>query len=116
KKARDRIILSLGRRQSDRARSRLLDLAQEADAFDLRQTAVRALGFYRDEELLEMLRAWRSDAPPRLRSALDQTTSMIERRLGIENTGRDIDALLEEDFEDGPGGDFESPTGDDASD
>jgi HEAT repeat protein len=93
---RDRALLSLGRRQSDVARMRLMQIAREGDDLDARQHAIRALAFYHSQELVAALKEWKSDAPPELRSTIRQTVKIIENRGAIEDVSRELDSLINE--------------------
>ena len=88
-------ILALGQRRSPRAQKLLLEMAAEAPSVKRRLTALRALSFYADEVLLDHLTAMRPGAPPQVREAVDETHSIISRRLDIRGARQAI-----EDFED----------------
>ena len=90
-----RTLLSLGRRRSPRARERMLEMAKTGSDRKLRQHALRGLAFYRGDDLVDQLKAWRSDAPPELRSTLDQTVQIIENRRAIEDVEDQIEETME---------------------
>ena len=83
--------LALGRRREPESRDQLLQLARKAPEVSLQLAALRALGFYRDEQILKELKFWQRDVSPRLRDALEQTITLLERRLQIESVGESID-------------------------
>ncbi|MFB6373060.1 MAG: HEAT repeat domain-containing protein, partial [Bradymonadaceae bacterium] len=90
-----RALLALGRRRSKQARSRLLKMAKTGSDRKLRQHAIRALAFYKGEDLVRALREWRPDAPPELRNTLDQTVRIIENRGAIDDIKKQIEATME---------------------
>ncbi|MFP4598682.1 MAG: HEAT repeat domain-containing protein [Persicimonas sp.] len=94
---RKHVMLSLGRRRSELAKPRLLEMAKNSGSIDVQRVALRALAFYKDEALLAELTAWREDADPRLRGALRQTIGMIERRTDLGTITEELDEVLEED-------------------
>jgi HEAT repeat protein len=93
---RHRALLSLGRRQSDVGRMRLMQIAREGEDLDARQHAIRALAFYHSQELVAVLKEWKSDAPPELRSTIRQTVRIIENRGAIQDVSRELDSLIEQ--------------------
>jgi len=90
-----RAVMALGRRRSYRARDRLLKLAKTGSDERLRRRAIRGLAFFRGDDLAEKLQAWRSEAPPSLRSTIDQTIGIIQNRDRIDRVRREIDKTLE---------------------
>ena len=93
---RNRALLSLGRRGSDVGRMRLVQIAREGDDLEARQHAIRALAFYRNAELASLLKSWKADAPPELRSTIRQTVQIIENRGSIEEVGDELDSLIKD--------------------
>lgn len=96
-KLRDHVMLALGRRRSQAAMPKLLELAKSSESFDVQQVALRALAFYQDEGLLESLKAWQTNADPKLRSFIEQTITMIERRRTLTSVRQDLDDVLDDD-------------------
>jgi HEAT repeat protein len=94
-----RALLSLGQRRSPRARGRMLKMAKTGSDRKLRQHAIRALAFYRGDDLVDQLEAWRPDAPPELRSTLDQTIQIIENRGAIDDVEDQVEATMEAEEE-----------------
>lgn len=94
---RDHIFMSVGRRRSTKAREQLLDAARHADSVAVQKIALRALAFFEDQALLEALREWRDSADPRLHGSIDQTITMIDRRLSLTSVREDISKVLDED-------------------
>jgi HEAT repeat protein len=94
---RDHVMLSLGRRRSQKAMPKLLEIAKTANETDVRQVALRSLAFYQDESLLADLQAWRETANPDLQSILDQTITMIDRRRSLSSVRSDIEEVLEDE-------------------
>jgi HEAT repeat protein len=94
---RDRIILSLGRRRSQKAMPKLLDIARSAKETDVRQIALRSLAFYQDEALLLELQRWKPSVAPELENILDQAITMIERRRSLSSVTSDLDEVLDKD-------------------
>ena len=90
-----RALLALGRRRSQKARSRLLKMAKTGSDRKLRQHALRALAFYQGDDLIKQLKKWRPDAPPSLRPTVDQTIRIIENRGAIKEVGKQIEATME---------------------
>jgi len=104
-----RALMSLGRRRTDSARSRLLEIAESDYETSRRRRAIRALGFFRDEQLAERLDSWQSQAPPDLRRTIGQTVEIIQNRDRIERVGREIDQTLDlgRDNDSGPSNESE---------
>lgn len=90
-----RALLSLGRRRSAAARSRLFKMAQTGSDMKLRQHALRALAFYEGEDLLRKLKAWKSKAPPQLRGTIQQTIRIIENRAAVEEVSQQLEDTME---------------------
>ncbi|QDG54485.1 hypothetical protein FIV42_28190 [Persicimonas caeni] len=98
-KLRDHVLLALGRRRSEAAMPKLLELAQTSTSLDVQQVALRALAFYQDEGLLTSLKVWKKSADPKLRTLIEDTITMIERRRTLTSVRQDIDDVLEGDEE-----------------
>jgi len=93
---RQRAMLALGRRRSTEARRLLESVAFEADTgteIRTRRHAIRALGFYRDDGLLERLREFHDRADTSLKPTVRQTISMIENRETIDSIRRRIETI-----------------------
>lgn len=93
---RQRAMLALGRRRSAEARRLLESVAFEANSSTdvrTRRHAIRALGFYRDDGLLERLREFHGRAEPSLKPTIQQTISMIENRERIDSLRRRIETI-----------------------
>ncbi len=97
RRLRNHLMLSLGRRRSAEAMPHLLDTARSDDSVAARRVALRALAFYNDKGLLDDLTEWQKRADPRLKSALDQTITMIERRQSLESVRQGLDDVLAKD-------------------
>jgi HEAT repeat protein len=110
KKARDvrrmrrHAILALGRQRTEAGRRVLLELARTTEDDDVRQVAIRSLGFFASAELLESLREWHREAEPGLREQLDDTIDMIDRRISIDEAEANVDEAIE-DIEQAESGD-----------
>ncbi len=96
-KLRKHVVLALGRRRSELAKPKLLEMAKNGSSIAVQRIALRSLAFYKDEELLAELMAWREDADPRLRGVLRQTTGMMERRTDLDSITGELDEILEQD-------------------
>lgn len=83
--ARQRVYMSLGRRRSAPALQELLNAVIDGEDPQAQKIALRALAFYKDRPLLEALNAWKTRAPAELQSALEQSITMIERRLALDS-------------------------------
>lgn len=112
---RDHVMLSLGRRRSDKAMPRLLEVAKTSKSVDIQQVALRSLAFYQDESLLRALQAWKKTASPEIADDLDQTITMIDRRRSITSAREDLNEVLSEDDAAEKNEKSETKGGDDAS-
>ena len=107
RRVRRHAILALGRRREAPGRETLLELARSTEDEDVREVAIRALGFYASPRLLETLREWHREAEPGLREKLQDTIDMVDRRISI-NAAEDEVVETIEDVEEAEASDQDS--------
>jgi HEAT repeat protein len=113
RRTRRHAILALGRRRGEQGQATLLELARNSDDEDVREVAIRALGFYASPDLLETLEQWRRRAEPGLREKLDETINMVDRRISVDEAEEEvIDAM--DDVDDNPDGGSPENSGEDS--
>lgn len=83
-----RAASALGRRRTERSRTRLMEMLRESPQTTIRRHALRALARSRSRELLEPLRAQRSEVSSPLRPDLERTIRRIQRRIETEDDDR----------------------------
>lgn len=88
-------MLATGRRRVQRAVPLLLRIVTESEALSQQRAALRALSFYADKDLLSQLTELRKSAPIELDKSFDDTLSVIQRRLDLDDAQDGLDQLEE---------------------
>jgi len=97
--ARQHVFMTLGRRRNLEARAKMLELSADATAPEVQQISLRALGFYKDAELLEALEKQKESATPETQALIAQTITMIQRRRALDDIQEDLGNIAEDVFE-----------------
>lgn len=83
-------MMALGQRRDLRDVKLLITLLIEEPNIKLKQTALRALSFYKDKRVIQEIEAIKTKLPPTLQDDAKNTQSIIDRRSSIQEVAKEL--------------------------